>query len=633
MFSITHKFYLFCSLAFLLSGLTNCNKQAEQKNNNTTTNMPVSTQPQQDIHTFARPQEVVMQHLNLELSVDFKQQILKGKATCAIKNLAKTNKFYVDTKDLQIEKVEIGQQSTTFKLGEEKAFLGRPLEIDIFGSTDSVTIYYQTSPTAEALQWLSAAQTAGKKAPYLFTQSQAILARTWIPCQDSPGIRFTYQAKINVPENLLAVMSANNPTEKNTKGEYFFKMDKAIPAYLLALAVGDFSFKPTGTRTGVYAEAASLDKAVAEFADMEKMLEAAEKLYGQYDWGRYDVLVMPPSFPFGGMENPKLTFVTPTIITGDQSLVSLVAHELAHSWSGNLVTNATWADFWLNEGFTVYFERRIMEAVYGKQYAAMLELIGLQDVKDEIVAMNNGEDTKLKIDLANRNPDDGVTHIAYEKGFFFLRTIEEAVGREKFDAFVKQYFKTFAYQSITTEQFLDYLNKNLLDALPAAKEKINAQQWIYATGLPTNHPTLKSEQFAYVDTCIAAWLNGSSPTLFKTSQWTTHEWLRFVRSLPENITLEQMTVLDNTFKLSNTNNAEIAAVWFVLAAKKDYKTAYLPMEKFLTQVGRRKFIVPIYQALYKNANPQTKNWAEQTYKRARAGYHAVAVVTLDKLFG
>jgi aminopeptidase N len=514
--------------------------------------------------------------------------------------------------------------------------LGKALEIDIFPSTDSVTIYYQTSADAEALQWLSAQQTTGKKYPFLFTQSQAILARTWVPCQDSPGIRFSYTATVKVPENLLAVMSANNPTEKNNKGIYQFKMEKAIPAYLLALAVGDITFKSVGNRTGLYAESAIMDKATKEFEDMENMLVAAEKIYGVYDWGRYDMIIMPASFPFGGMENPKLTFATPTIITGDKSLVNLVAHELAHSWSGNLVTNATWEDFWLNEGFTVFFENRIMESLYGKSYSSMLELIALQDLQKEVKTMqaeNLADDTKLKLNLTNRNPDDGVTHIAYDKGFFFLRTIEEAVGRQKFDEFVKKYFQTFAYKSVTTEQFVEYLNKNLLDAMPEAKAKINVEKWIYETGLPENYPQISSDRFEYIDKCIAAWLNGTAPNLFKTDDWSSFEWVRFIRNLPADITLAQMKELDKNFKFSSTQNAEIAAVWFALAASKSYEDAYLPMEKFLMQVGRRKFILPIYNALYKNTDTKAKNWATQTYKKARPNYHFVATSTLDKLLG
>lgn len=624
--------YKFILLIFVLS-LAACKSETIDNQQNNTTKQTTKKQIIMDKHSFAKPTEAVMKHLALDIAVDFKTKTIKGKATCLVQNLTKTNKLFLDTKDLKIEKVELRGYPTTFKIGEEKPFLGKALEIDIYPTTDSVTIYYETSPNAEALQWLSAQQTAAKKYPFLFTQSQAILARSWVPCQDSPGIRFTYEAKVTVPENLLAVMSANNPTEKNKNGIYNFKMDKPIPAYLLALAVGDFSYKQVGNRTGVYAESNMIEKAEKEFEGMEAMLVAAENLYGVYDWGRYDLLVMPASFPFGGMENPRLTFATPTIITGDKSLVNLVAHELAHSWSGNLVTNATWEDFWLNEGFTVFFERRIMEATYGKEYAEMLELIGYQDVVAEIKAMNDGNDTKLKLSLTDRNPDDGVTHIAYEKGFFLLRTIEDAVGRKDFDVFIKKYFQQFAYKSVTTEDFIDYLNKNLLDARPEAKKKIALEQWIYEVGLPKNCPQISSTKFQYVDKCVAAYLNGSSPTLFKTENWSSFEWVHFLRNLPEDINTTQMQELDKAFRLSNTSNAEIAAVWFTLAATKSYEPAYLPMERFLTQVGRRKFVMPIYNALHKNKDAKAQNWAIQTYRKARSNYHFVTTSSLDKLLG
>ena len=245
-------------------------------------------------------------------------------------------------------------------------------------------------------------------------------------------------------------MSASNPQIKNETGSYHFEMKQPIPSYLLALAVGDVEFKRVSNRAGIYAERTVLDSAVWEFADLEKMIHGAEELYGAYLWERYDVLVLPPSFPFGGMENPRLTFATPSILAGDRSLTSLIAHELAHSWSGNLVTNRTWNDFWLNEGFTVYFEHRIMEKLYGRDYAEMLALLSLQDLRETIQSLKDENlyaDTKLKLDLAGRNPDDGVTDIAYNKGYFFLRLFEERYGRERFDSFLKHYFSSNAFKS------------------------------------------------------------------------------------------------------------------------------------------------------------------------------------------
>src|SRR5690606_4957011 len=434
---------------------TACNPQQSQEHN------PNSTM---DVHSFAQPDVAVVKHLDLAISVNFGNRIISGTAAWEIETNGATGQIVFDTKGLEIEKVTYGNGNPAeFTLGKEDPHLGQPLTIQLQENTEKVVIQYVTSPDAAALQWLDPQQTAGKEYPYLFTQSQAILARSWIPCQDSQRIRFSYHAKVQVPTDLLAVMSAGNPTEKSSDGTYTFQQPHPIPSYLMALAVGDIRFHAIGRNTGVYAEPSMIEACAYEFADVQHMMDAAEELYGEYRWGRYDVIVLPPSFPFGGMENPELTFATPTIIAGDRSLVSLVAHELAHSWSGNLVTNATWDDFWLNEGFTVYFERRIMEAIEGRPYADMLALIGFQDLKNTIQRLGDTDpDTRLKLDLKGRNPDDGVTDVAYEKGFALLRTIEQAVGRERFDAFLKKYFNSHAFNSVTTEEFLDYYQKELI---------------------------------------------------------------------------------------------------------------------------------------------------------------------------
>ncbi|HEY7161433.1 MAG TPA: M1 family aminopeptidase/hydrolase, partial [Acidobacteriota bacterium] len=398
---------------------------------------PSAPNPNCDVHSFAKPDEVVVKNLDLDLTVNFEKSELSGKASLQIENKTGATKLYLDTRDLNISKVTLDQSDkpAKFEMGEEIKYLGQSLEIEIEPTTKVVHIFYSTRPQAAAVQWLTPEQTSGKKKPFLFTQSESILARTWVPCQDSPGIRMTYSATIHVPADLMAVMSAENPTKKNSEGVYQFKMTNPIPSYLLALAVGDLDFRPIGKRTGVYAEPSVVEKAAWEFADMEKMVETAEKLYGPYRWGRYDVIVLPPSFPFGGMENPRLTFLTPTMIAGDRSNVSLIAHELAHSWSGNLVTNATWNDFWLNEGFTTYFEQRIMEALYGRDYSEMLALIEMKELQREIKDLGEtSPDTHLFLNLAGRDPDEGSTQIPYDKGYLFLRTIEENVGREKWDA-------------------------------------------------------------------------------------------------------------------------------------------------------------------------------------------------------
>ncbi|HEV2845998.1 MAG TPA: M1 family aminopeptidase/hydrolase, partial [Thermoanaerobaculia bacterium] len=305
----------------------------------------------QDVHSFARPEEVSVEHLLLDLTVDFNQRQLAGRASLRINNKRGADRVVLDTRDLEIRRVTLddGKTEARWKLGDPVKFLGQPLEIEIAPNTTWVNVDYTTKPEAAALQWLTPEQ-AGSPSPFLYTQSQAILARTWAPCQDTPAVRMTYEATIRVPRGLMAVMSAENPTQKSADGVYKFRMPQRIPSYLLALGVGDLEFRALGANSGVYALPTVVEKAAWELADTPKMIDAAEKLYGPYKWGRYDLLILPASYPYGGMENPRLTFATPTILAGDRSLVALVANELEHSWSGNLVPNATWDDFWLNEG-------------------------------------------------------------------------------------------------------------------------------------------------------------------------------------------------------------------------------------------------------------------------------------------
>lgn len=581
-----------------------------------------------DTHTYAKPKEAVTKHLSLNLAVDFEKKQLKGFAKWYIEN-NNSNKIIFDTRDLNIEKVTIGEaeKSTTFRVSKNNdKFKGAALTVEIQPTTEVVTIYYSTSPEkAAALDWVEPALTADKNHPALFTQGQAILTRTWLPCQDSPGIRITYDATMKVPTDLMAVMSATNPTEKSTNGVYTFEMKQPIPAYLIALAVGDLEFKSIGERTGIYAEPSVIDAAAHEFADMEKMLIAAENLYGAYDWERYDVIVLPPSFPFGGMENPRLTFATPTIIAGDRSLTSLIAHELAHSWSGNLVTNATWDDFWLNEGFTVYFERRIMEALYGEDYANMLSVLGHQDLVSDIHDLDEA-DTHLKLNLKDRDPDDGMTDIAYEKGAFFLILLERQVGREKFDAFISKYFQKHKFQTITTEDFIQYLNEYLIQPNGV---RIDLNEWIYGPGIPDNIHLRESKRFKNVETQVAQFYQTKDANNLETAEWTTHEWLHFIRNLKPDTDNSIMAKLDDTFKFSDSGNNEILAAWFELSIKNGYASEILPkIEKFLTSVGRRKFLTPLYRGMKEN---EMMEQAKAIYAKARPNYHSVSRGTMDVL--
>jgi len=578
-----------------------------------------------DHHSFARPDEAVVTHLSWDATVDFDSRTVEAQARWTVDVASGARAVRFDLRDLKVSAVRVDGAPATFDIGPAAPFIGQPLEVAITPGTHTVEIAYTTSPEAAAFLWVDGAS------PFLFTQSQAILARTWIPCQDSPGIRFTYDARVKVPQGLLALMSAENPTARSEAGVYTFRMESPIPAYLLALAVGDVAFTPLGPRTGVYAERAVLERAASEFAELERLVEAAESLYGPYAWGRYDVLMLPAAFPFGGMENPRLTFCTPTILAGDRSLVSLVAHELAHSWSGNLVTNATWDDFWLNEGFTVYFEYRIMEAVYGADFSEMLVALSRQGLGEEVQSMllDRQVDTHLKLHLKDRDPDDGMNAIAYDKGYFLLRRIEEVVGRPAFDAFLRTYFAAHAFRSMDTEQFIGYLNAELLTS-EDLRVAVDAASWIYAPGLPANCPDVVSERIVAVDRAVVDFAAGQLlATALPWNDWGFQERYRFLTNLPSALPAGSMEALDAAWNVSATGNYEVLFAWLKGAVEQRYAPSYPRLEAFLVEVGRRKFIVPLYEALVRT---DQKDLARAIYTRARPGYHSVATGTLDPLF-
>jgi leukotriene A-4 hydrolase/aminopeptidase len=593
--------------------------------------------PEKDLHSFSNPEHVRVKALDLKLEVDFEKKVLNGDASFIIERTSTDTKqpLVLDTRGLNIKKVLVQDVDFTpqanYSLGKSDPILGQSLTIDLPTKVEFVHIKYSTSPNASALQWLAPQQTAGKKKPYLFTQSQAIEARSWVPSQDTPAVRFTYTATVKTPPDLLAVMSAGNDPEQKRTGEYHFKMNQPIPSYLLALAVGDIAFRKVGPRTGVYAEPAVVDKAALEFSDLEAMVRECEKLYGPYRWGRYDVLVMPPSFPFGGMENPRLTFFSPTILAGDKSLVSVAAHELAHSWSGNLVTNATWSDFWLNEGFTVYLERRIMEAVYGKARADAEAVLGKRSLVKELAGLPK-PDQVLHIDLKGRSPEDGLTDVPYEKGALFLKHLEAVYGREAFDAFLKAYFAKFAFRSITTATFAKYLEENLLKGDPAKAEKARVKEWLYEPGIPTDAPAASAAALTAVETQAKAFLAKSlTAEKLPGKTWSTQEWLHFLDSLPGDLGKDRMAELETAFALTKSGNSEIIFQWLLLSVKNQYAAAYPRLESFLTEQGRRKFLKPLYEELVKTSDGKER--AKAIYEKARPTYHPASADTVDAILG
>jgi aminopeptidase N len=608
-------------------------------------------QPGLDYHSFANVEQFRVTRLELDLRVDTDARVLRGVAGLHVKRLDPgATQLILDTRDLNVMEVTekaqgvLGAESKSettwvarpFHFERKDPILGAALVIELPPSnkpTEFIRIDYETSPGAPGLHWVIPAQTAGHR-PFLYSKSEPIGARSWIPLQDTPQVRMTYTASIHTSSDVLAVMSAKSGAggtgrQPKRSGDYVFDMPEAIPSYLIALAVGDLAFKATGPRTGVYAEKSVIKAAALEFADTEAMLETAEKLFGPYRWERYDILVMPPSFPVGGMENPRLSFITPTVLAGDKSLVSVIAHTLAHSWSGNLVTNATWRDLWLNEGFSDYLESRIMNAVYGGQREMMERVLGLADLREDLATLNV-QDQWLAIDLRDRDPEAAFTSVPYEKGRLFLTWLDAKFGRERFDAFLRAYFEHFSFKSINSEQFVNYLQENLLDRFAGIVSPAQVRAWVDGPGIPPDAVLPTTEAFAGVDTARSTWLGGQvAAKKLPSSTWISQQWAYFLDGMPATLSNAQLAQLDQTFGFSRSTNAVIAQSWFVLAIRHQYQPSGARLEEYLRTVGRRKLIEPLYREMMKTASGATQ--ARRVYALARPLYQASTVAAIDAI--
>ena len=593
------------------------------------------TAPDRDEHSYSEPHRVVIDDLALDLALDFDSRTLAGSATYTLdwKDDAATE-LVLDTRDLTIERIEGqaegGWQPLEYALGDADPVFGSRLAIQAPGQPEQVRVTYRTSPGASGLQWLEPSMTEGGELPFMFSQSQAIHARSWVPLQDTPGVRYTYSARITTRPDVMVLMSADNDVAAQRGGEFTFSMPQKIPSYLMAIAAGDLVFKPISERAGVWAEPATVDAAVAEFEDTEQMIATAEELYGPYRWERYDLLILPPSFPYGGMENPRLSFITPTVIVGDKSLVSLIAHELAHSWSGNLVTNASWKDMWLNEGFTSYVENRIVEEIYGEEFSDMEWVIARRGLEQQIETVRPGLQV-LAVDGSDAaDPEDTFSSVAYDKGAWFLQFLEERFGRQALDAFLREYFDHFAFQSMSTPQFVEYLKAELVAKDPTAVSEAELDEWLNQPGIPASAPQVLSPRLGLVDSARLAWLGSAQlPPQQFTGGWSSQEWIHFLEGMPETLSLEQMSQLDTAYMFSQTPNGELAMRWFPLAVRSGYAVAYPPMEAFLERIGRRKLIMPTYEALVQT--PEGLAVAREVLERARPGYHPITTASVEQV--
>jgi hypothetical protein len=548
-----------------------------------------------DHFSFANSAQFLTHHLELDLTADFDREQLSGTAVLHMERLEPgAGEVILDSRDLAVEEALVSLpagewMAAAFRTGESDPMKGAPLIITLPPDFQPdphfrVRIGYHTSPDASALMWLPPELTAGGKHPFMFTQSQSIHARSWVPLQDTPSVRITYEAIIRTPPELLALMSAENDPLAKRNGEYRFEMPQPIPSYLLALAVGNIFFEPIGKDSGVYAEPEILQAAAWEFADTQDMLDTAADIYGPYQWGRYDLLILPPSFPFGGMENPRLSFITPSLIAGDRSLVSTIAHELAHSWSGD--------------------EERVL---------AYEEL--MLDFEHVIPTMQ-----ALAPDFETGDPDESQGTVHYHKGELFLTELERVFGREVFDAFLAAYFKHFEFQAITSAQFLDYLDRELLQAHAGKFSRARAEAWLYQPGLPDDTLIPESTALDQARQAATDWLQGElGMEDLPVNDWSPQAAVHFINSLPPELDKGRLAELDKALGFSESKNAEIGRTWFIQVAMRRYEPAYVQMEQYLNRYGRTRLVAPIYRALVENGKDAAL--AQELFAAARAGYH------------
>jgi leukotriene-A4 hydrolase len=575
-----------------------------------------------DPHSYYDVDQPRTRSVRFKWAVDFKAGRLVGEVALTLEKPS-SGPMDLDTRMLSIKSVTAGGALVPHELGEPDPVLGQRLRLNLPPDTTEILIAYETSQEATALQWLTPGQTAGRKHPFMFSQCQPHHARALAPLQDSPRVRVTYTAEVTVPEDLTAVMSAGSAGIRTGPGErsrtFLFDMPQAIPTYLIALAVGDLASRDLSPRSRIWAETVTVDKAAWEFAGIEDMIVTAESLFGPYEWDRYDMLVLPPAFPYGGMENPRLTFLTPTLLAGDRSLVAVVVHELAHSWTGNLVTNATMNDFWLNEGFTVWAERRILEALHGQGRAAMSWAIGKTGL-DEAFGRFGADSpfTRLKTDLWGVDPDSMYSEVPYEKGARFVALLEKTAGRAKFDKFIREYIDRFRFTSITTEEFLEFLEA----MLPGLAGVVGAKAWIYAEGLPANSPVFESPELAHLQQLSSGWSAGVRPSAAESDSWDPDHTLIYLQGLPRALSHGDCEWLDEALALTGRGNYEILVEWLTIAAGSDYQPTFARIREVLTTVGRMKYLRPLYKAL--GATPRTRELAREIFADAAPGYHSLS---------
>lgn len=592
-------------------------------------------------------------HTTANFEIDFDAKHLKGDVTLSLERLARSeSSITLDTSYLDVSSVKVQGEEAKFELtSSRQGPYGSPLKIIVSekhqGPQFDVNISVKTTKDCTALQWMTPAQTSNKKHPYMFSQCQAIHARSLFPCQDTPDVKSTYTFNIR---SSLPVLASGLPTgardfkhgQEGKPGTLLYTFNQPIPmaSYLFALASGDLASASIGPRSSVWTGPEELTACQWEFAaDTEKYIQTAESIVSPYAWTQYNILVLPPSFPYGGMENPIFTFATPTVVSGDRQNVDVIAHELSHSWSGNLVSNASWEHFWLNEGWTTYLERRLQAAIHGGfQHRDFSAIIGWKALTDSINQFGTDHEfTKLIPNLKGQDPDDAFSSIPYEKGFTFLLHLEKLLGLEKWDAFIPHYFKTYSRKSVDSYEF-----KSTLLAFFAtdatATEKLNSLEWdswFYSPGFPPK-PDFDT---SLVDECYdlaAKWTaavhapRSFTPHPADVEGWTANQLLVFLETLQTAsplLTPQLVQSLGAAYSLRSSRNVEVLSRYYVLGLKAGDEVVYQPAAELLSRVGRMKFVRPLFKGLLR----RDAGLARRTVEANREFYHPICWGMIEKI--
>jgi aminopeptidase N len=580
-----------------------------------------------DPHSYTAIEQGQIKHIDLKFEVNFGTHELEVEATYSM-NGAIGDSLFLDSRDVKIKRIHSGGRDLPWEFDREDPILGQRLHIHNFQGATIFTIEATTSSQASALQWLNPEQTTGGEHPYLYSQCQAIHARSIFPCQDSPVIRFTYSAEVSAPSPLVAMLAGSTVGSKkeNEKIRYQIEMPQPIPAYLFAIAVGNIRFSPIGDRCGVYAEPEIIDAAAWEFGKTEDILIEAEKLFGPYVWDRYDILILPPSFPYGGMENARLTFLNPMYIVGDRSETIIVTHELGHAWTGNLVTNATWEDFWLNEGWTTYAQYRITEELEGREYAQFRTALARDYMFEDIEQVGwDSPQSQLHFAMEGLHPDEVISTIPYQKGNAFLVSLEEAVGRERFDEFIQSYISEYQFRSLTTAEFEEYLGTHL----PEVFDLVDIKKWLYQPGFPEDAPSLKSTVLNNLLALVDDFKAQKRILEEQVFGWKPAEVTLFLRSIPQTITVEECRYLEALFDLKQTKNAGILSAFFVIALQSGYRETLPRVERFLQEIGRTFLLLRVYRAMLHSE--WTRNEVTRIFDNSKKRYHPITVSTIEQV--